>query len=252
MSAQLFIGLAALAFLCEYIGLSLGMGYGIILVPILLISGFKPLQIVPIVLATEFLSGTIAALLHHQYENVNFRFGTQDFKIVTIMSICSIIGAIIAVSIAVNIPQAVMELIIGVIILSVGIIVLLMRKTSIRFSWSKLIVLGLTAAFNKGISGGGYGPLVTGGQILSGVPGKNAVGITSLSKAIACATGMLMYLFAKEWIDFTLAPPLVMGALFSVPFATLSVKKITQEKIKLFIGIFTALLGALTLTKIFL
>jgi hypothetical protein len=29
------------------------------------------------------------------------------------------------------------------------------------------------------MSGGGYGPVVTGGQLLSGVNGKNAIAITS-------------------------------------------------------------------------
>jgi len=31
------------------------------------------------------------------------------------------------------------------------------------FSWKRLIAIGLISSFNKGISGGGYGPLVTGG-----------------------------------------------------------------------------------------
>ena len=107
MNPHFFIGLGLAAFLCEYISLSLGMGYGIILVPILLFLGFKPLQIIPIVLISELLSGLIAALFHHKFENVDFRFGTRDSKIVTVMAACSIIGAVIAVPIAVNISPSI-------------------------------------------------------------------------------------------------------------------------------------------------
>lgn len=251
MSLELFIGLALGAFLCEYIALSLGMGYGIILVPALLFLGFKPLQAVPVVLMSEFISGIIGAFFHHKFKNVDFRFGTRDFKIVTTMIVCSIIGAAIAVLVAINIPQLILKLFIGIIILSMGIIILVTRKMSIPFSWTKITVLTLVAAFNKGMSGGGYGPLVTGAQILSGVPSKNAVGITSLAKAIACMIGVLMYLLTKSQVDFFLASPLILGAVISVPFATLSVKKIPQETMKFFIGILTTFLGVLILIKIF-
>jgi uncharacterized membrane protein YfcA len=252
LSLEIFIGLVLLAFFCGYIAITLGMGYGMMLVPILLLLGFRPLQVVPVILISEFISGTIAALFHHKFENVNFTPGTSDFKIAVIISICNIIGTVIAVFVAVNISQLIMELIIGIIILSMGIIVLIMRDKSIRFSWSKITTLGIVAAFNKGISGGGYGPLITGGQILSGVPARNAVAVTSLAKSVTCLTGFLMYLYATSEVNFLLVPPLVIGALFSVPFATFTVKRISQEKIKFFIATLTILLGAVTIIRIFL
>jgi len=42
--------LMPLAFVCEFIDSSLGMGYGTSLTPILLLMGFHPLQVVPAVL----------------------------------------------------------------------------------------------------------------------------------------------------------------------------------------------------------
>jgi len=252
ISVEAFIALALLAFLSEYVSISLGMGYGIILTPILLMVGFKPLQIVPVVLISEFLSGTIAALFHHRFENADFHIGTRDFKIAALLGGCSIIGAVVAVVVAVNISQKMLESVIGCIILFIGIVILLMRRASLKFSWVKIAILGLIAAFNKGISGGGYGPLVTGGQIVSGVPGKNAIGITSLTKAIACIVGFLVYLFIENNTDLSLMSPIVIGAILSAPLATLTVKLLNQENIKLFIGILTTLLGALTLIRIFL
>lgn len=238
--------------MCEYIALVTGMGYGMMLVPVLLMAGFRPLQIVPVILISESISGIAGALFHYKFKNVDFNFGTRDFKIVTVLIICSIIGAIIAALTAVSISEDVIRLLIGIIIVAMGIAVLLMRHVLVSFSWIRITMLGLVAAFNKGISGGGYGPLVTGGQVLSGIPSKNAVGVTALAKAVACIAGVLTYLFATERLDLFLAPPLIIGAILSAPVAALSVKRIREEKIKLFIAIATISLGILTVVKTFL
>jgi len=252
MSISSFIAIAALAFFCEFLGLSLGMGYGMIIVPVLLMIGFEPLEIVPIVLLSEFISGMIAAVLHHKFKNVDFKPGTQDFKIVTTLIACSIIGAVIAVLVAINVSQMVIKALIGCIIVLVGFAVLVMRNRSIPFSWPRLVLFGLAGAFNKGITGGGYGPLVTGGQVLSGVDGRNAVGTTTLAKAVACGMSVVVYFLFGDGIDVFLAPPLILGAVLSAPFAAASTKKITQKKIKLFIGILTVVLGATILIRVFL
>jgi len=50
-------------------------------------------------------------------------------------------------------------------VLLIEIFILITINRNYRFSWKKITVLGLIASFNKGISGGGYGPVVTGGQL---------------------------------------------------------------------------------------
>jgi uncharacterized membrane protein YfcA len=110
--------------------------------------------------------------------------------------------------------------------------------------------LGLVASFNKGISGGGYGPVVTGGQILSGVEGKSAVGITSLAEGLTCLVGIITYLLvSKNPIDWRLAPLIIAGAVFSVPLCAKSVKKISSRDLKLAIAVLTIILGVLTIMK---
>jgi hypothetical protein len=115
----------------------------------------------------------------------------------------------------------------------------------------KITVLGLIASFNKGISGGGYGPVVTGGQILSGVNGKSAVGITSLAEGLTCLVGIISYIFImKDPLDFKLAPFIITGAILSVPFSAKSVKKINERKLKLVIAVLTVVLGLFTIIRI--
>ena len=93
-----------LAFICEYVDSSLGMGYGTTLTPLLLILGYKPLQIVPAILLSELVTGLSAAFFHHKFKNANFKIGTTNFKIVTVMAGSSIFGVLAAVLIALNLP----------------------------------------------------------------------------------------------------------------------------------------------------
>ncbi len=248
---ELSILIIVLAFICEYIDSSLGMGYGTTLTPLLLIMGYHPLQIVPAVLLSELITGLSAGFMHHKAKNVNLKVGTKDFKIAMVMAACSIFGSLLAVFVALNVPILYVKLYIGILVLSMGIIILATLSRTFKFSWKKITSLGLLAAFNKGISGGGYGPLVTGGQILSGVNSKNAIGITSLAEGLTCLVGVATYLvFTNHTIEWNLAPSLVIGAILSVPFAALTVKKFRAGGLKLIVGIATLILGLLTLGKI--
>jgi len=240
-----------LAFFAEYVDSSLGMGYGTTITPILLIVGYSPLQVVPLVLMSEFVSGTFAGVLHHRCGNVDFGRGGRARRIVLVLGLCSVVGTVVAVILAVNLPNAVVKGYIGVMILAVGVYLLVSRHAARRFSWRKIVTLGTIAAFNKGISGGGYGPLVTGGQILSGVPGKNAVGITSLVEASVCFVGLTLYLALNGMPQWRLGIPILVGAVLSVPAATLTVRVLPEALLGRWIGYATVFLGLLMLVKCF-
>jgi uncharacterized membrane protein YfcA len=262
------------AFVCEYVDSTLGMGYGTTLTPLLMLFGFSPLQIVPAVLLSELISGVLAGVFHHFEGNVDFKPKTTNVneiknhiknngvygglcrtlsthtKIALLLAICSIIGTIAAVFIAVNIPKFWLKMYIGVLVLLMGLIILVFFKRTFRFSPRKIFLLGMVASFNKGMSGGGYGPVVTGGQILSGVEGKSAVGITSLAEGLTCLVGVIAYaLISSNPVDWHLAPYIVVGAVLSVPLSAKSVKIISEKWIKLGIALLTITLGLLTIIK---
>lgn len=242
-----------LAFLCEYVDSSLGMGYGTTLTPVLLIMGYSPLQIVPSVLLSELITGLSAAFFHHRLKNTNLKIGAMDFRIASVMAGCSIFGTLTAVLIALNLSKFYIKLYIGILVFSMGVLILLNLGRSFKFSWKKITFLGILAAFNKGISGGGYGPLVTSGQILSGVNSKNAIGITSLAEGLTCLVGVITYFaYTNHTIDWRLAPSLVLGAILSVPLAAYTVKKFKATYLKVIVGIATLILGLLTLVKLFI
>lgn len=241
-----------LAFVCEFIDSTLGMGYGTSLTPILLLMGFEPLQVVPAVLFSEFVSGITAASFHHSVQNVNFHPSSKDTKIAIVLSAFAVIGTIIAVLLAVKLPAEILKIWIGVIVLSMGIFILATFNRKPRFTWRKIAILGTIASFNKGMSGGGYGPLVMGGQLLSGIGVKNAVAITSLSEGITCFVGIILYFFLRTQADWILAPWLMAGAVLSIPFAAHTLKSTTEKKVKIAIAVVITVLGCLTLGKAFI
>jgi len=241
------------AFICEYIDSSLGMGYGTTLTPLLLIMGYNPLQIVPAVLLSELITGLTAAFLHHRFKNSNFKLKSTDTKIALIMAGCSVFGTLAAVVIALNLPARYIKLYISLLVLSMGVIILTTLNRKYHFSWKKIVSLGLLASFNKGISGGGYGPVVTSGQLLSGVNLKHAIGITSLAEGLTCLVGVITYfLFTDHTIEWDLAPSLVLGALLSVPLAAYTVKRLDGKHLRVVVGWATLVLGLVSLGKIML
>lgn len=238
------------ALLCEYIDSSLGMGYGTTLTPLLLLAGFEPLQIVPCVLLSEFLTGITAGLMHHRDGNVDLLHNGQVRGTLILLSLLSIIGALTGVTLALHVPKFWLTAIIAIIILSVGITILVTIRRQLRYRRGHIIAVGAIAAFNKGLSGGGYGPLVTAGQVVSGVPSKHAIAITSLAEALTCIVGFTAYILIHGHIDLMLAAPLTLGAMLSVPMATLTVKFLPEYAVRSGVGVMTCLLGILTLIKV--
>ncbi|MCP4230976.1 MAG: sulfite exporter TauE/SafE family protein [bacterium] len=245
----LSLAVFGIAFLCGYFDASLGMGYGSTLTVILLLVGFTPLQIIPVVLTSQFLGGIAGGFAHHKVGNVNLKPGSRPFKIAVVMGLSAIVPIISAVWLANYVSEKVLAIIIGTVIATVGIIVLLTYGKSYKFRWWKMVVLGTVAAFNKSISGGGYGPLVTGGQIISGIKGREAVGITHLAEGFVCIGALAVYFIFGIKAEWGIAPAIILGEMASVPLAAITVKAVRSRTLNLIIGFFTTILGLAALVK---
>lgn len=259
-----------LSLFAEYMDATIGMGYGTTLTPLLLLIGFSPMQIVPSILLSQFICGIFAARLHQGAGNVFFDFTNDtEHKIVKrlgklgylprsnaarvamILVLSSVIGVFLAVIIAMALPVFYLKLYIGLLVVTMGIVIVARHKTGNAFSWKKIIGLGVLASFNKGISGGGYGPLIVSGQILSGVETKNSIGITALAEGATCFIGVITYFIVGTKVDWSLAPYLIMGSLISVPLSVYCVKRMPVKQFTLIIGVATTLLGLFSLYKLF-
>jgi len=275
MSLGLFLIIIALAFACEFIDASVGMGYGTILSPLLIGMGFDPLFVIPALLLSQAVGGLTASLSHARLRNVSFSPRSKDFKIFLIITGAGILVTIFAAIVALKIPKVVLSTYIGALVLAMGIIILI----NLRFSFSikKMVGIGIISAFNKGLSGGGFGPIVTSGQIISGHKAKRAVGVTTLSEAPICITGFLTFLIGKLIIQsegsllsrpvgeiartvflsqsilrWDLMIALLIGVALVAPIAPLLTKKIHRKLWNYILGPLIILLGAWVLIKTYL
>lgn len=243
--------LVLLSFACGYIDSSLGMGYGSTLTPLLLLLGYRPLEVIPAIIASQFAAGGIGAWAHHLIGNVDLNPRNRAFRVASLLASTSVLGTGAGAMVAVYLPALYLQAWVGFLVCAIGIITISLSRRNFPFSWKRIVALGVVAAFNKGSTGGGYGPIVMGGQLLAGVSGKNAVGITTLAESLSCIVGVVTYLFAPGEISWRLTPFLIFGAVAAVPFSTLTVAALRPHYLKSAIGILTFTLGLLILLKTF-
>ena len=168
------------------------------------------------------------------------------------LSLFSLIGIIVGVRVAFEVSRVMLRRIIGAIIVVSGVVLILLARRTFAYHPWKVAVLSVVASFNKALSGGGYGPLVTSGQMLSGIEARAAVGITSLAEGFTCLGGAILFLLFGEGLDLALLIPVATGSLLSVPFPAQIVRLIREDAMKRVVAVLTVLLGALTLIRSFL
>lgn len=257
------------AFIMEIIDAGLGMGYGTVLSPLLIAFGYHPLVVVPSLLFSQAIGGFTASMFHHKFRNADFKpkstnpkkiakslrtrgfiesfnIGfTKDFKIMLSITFLGVLATIFGAFVAVKIPKSYLIAYIGVLVLMIGILLLLGK--SFIFSLKKMMCVGLLASFNKGISGGGFGPVTTGGQVVAGNEHKSSIGCTTLSEVPICITGFITYLLIKGLSSYDLLIALSIGAIIGAPLGALLTKKINTKKLKYILGAIMFLLGAYTI-----
>jgi len=272
ITVGIFLALFIFAFACEFIDSSLGMGYGTILTPTLLILGFDPLVVVPAVLLSQAFGGLSASVFHHQFENVSFSKNSMDLKIVLVIAGFGLIATVCGALVSINISKLVLRTYIGLLVSVMGIFVL--RNKPFAFSFRKMAGIGILSAFNKGVSGGGFGPVVTGGQILAGYKHKAAIGVTTLAEAPICICGFFTYIigrtvkelqgpilsmpvssffhymFSPKMLQWELIIALLLGSILVAPFGAFTTRILSRKtNMHYILGILIITLGAWTLIK---
>ncbi|MFX0188172.1 MAG: sulfite exporter TauE/SafE family protein [Candidatus Hodarchaeota archaeon] len=237
-----------LAFCCEFLDSSLGMGYGTLMCPILLLLGFDVFLVIPSILFSEMLTSLSATIFHHEMGNCNLGLKEKNIRVVFLFTILCVITMIISIIIVLQIPKVFIEIYIGISIIFVGFVLLFIK--SFKFSWKKLEIFSIISAFNKAISGGGFGPILTTGQIISGRDAKQAIGVTKAAKFLISIAGFFTFYIIYGISDYTLLKLLVISGTFAAFFGAFGTSKIkNQSKARFLIGSIAIMLGIIILVK---
>ena len=236
-----------LSLISAFIDISCGMGYGFTVTPILLLIGYTLEASVPAVLFSSFLGALFSSIFHQIMGNVDFRVGGNALKIGATLGAFGMIGGMIGALLSLNIPSFYLQIYIGLLVISAGSFILINRSIKFEFSWKKIAAVGILGSINKGLSGSGFGPIVTTGAILSGINEKSSVAIQALSELPVSIIGFVTYLFSGSLIDWQLTLILGAGVIVASPIATYFVKKVNVSLIRRLIGVVALLIGGLTL-----
>lgn len=248
MSIEVVIAVVVIAAILEFFDAGAGMGFGEI-TAILIAMGFHPLEVVPAVILASAVLSAIAGLLHMRTGNVDF-WNPRTLRIWLMLTGFGIAAIVSGAFVAANIPEIWLTGYIGAIVVVLGVLILVKWKRKLAFSWKRLVGCGMLASFNKGMTGGGYGPVLATGQILAGVNSKRAVGLTASSEAVVSAVGVLTYLFALSVpFNWPLLFALVGGGMVGSPIAVYTVKKVDPKKLRLAVGVVSVLVGLFVLGR---
>ena len=143
-----------IGFIGQYSDASIGMGYGTITVPLLLLLGVPPIYTVPAVLLSKTVLGVLSGGVHQMAGHV-------QRKVVLPLIITGILGTVLGVPLTFFLPDREVSALIGIILMTIGFLSLLNVARGVkmgRYSRNKIRVSGFFAGFTNGISGGGTGP----------------------------------------------------------------------------------------------
>jgi uncharacterized membrane protein YfcA len=263
-SAWLFPTVIALAFLFETVDSAAGMGFGTALTPLLLALGHDPLTVVPTLLIVQAITGLVTASAHHEFQNVQFSIrkglneATRLMLLIALSGVAAVIVSIVLVYLAFKLPASIIESYVAILVLVMGIVALVQRigpRGTPAFRPKRMIGFAVVAGINKGIGAGGYGPVVTLGQLYAGVYEKSAAAITSLAEAWVSVAGAITFFAitaAGIRLDLELLPSLLAGSLLAAIGSPYLVRILPNRIISYLIPGYAMIIAAFLLAKLYL
>ena len=254
-----------LAFIFETMDSCAGMGFGTGLTPLLFILGYEPLQVVPILLISEAITGFTSGFFHQEFENVNIKKNkplNKETKVllnITIFGCFAIVLSVFLTYYAIQVDKTIIKTYVAILVIAMGIIALLKLKFKASNYKPKILTFfSALAGFNKGIGAGGYGPVVMLGQIFSGIYEKTATAIVSLSEGFVSLVGIGAFVLipiiknTSNEIDFFLLPSIFTGGFIAALISPYMVRIFPNKVWKIVIPIYALAIGIYVLIELFI
>lgn len=219
----------------EIVDSSIGMMYGTLLSPILILMGYDPIHVVPAILISQAAGGLGGALMHHKYGNADFSGLTRDTKIALAMIIPGAFVVFIGASVSSMLPKVLVKSYIAALVMVMSI--LCITPITYKFAMWKHYVVGVLAAFNKALTGGGFGPVTSTGGIMGGITARVSVATTTYAEIPICALAYLSYLFiTKSFGSIRLTMLLCFGAILGGLVGPYISSRISHNGLRILVG----------------
>jgi len=246
VTSDLFYEAMLVGLLAQLVDGSLGMAYGITSTSFLIGIGATPAAASGAVHVAEIFTTAFSGISHIKFGNVH----KDLFKKLVIPGV---IGGILGAYILTSIDGKLIKPYITVYLLLMGLFIL--RKAFILIKHNNKKIkhvrkLALTGGFLDAIGGGGWGPIVTSTLIGQGNSPRHTIGSVNTAEFfVSFATGITFILLgsAGHWI---LVAGLIIGGLFSAPFAAYLTSKLSTKKLLVVVGFLITAISIYNLYKV--
>jgi uncharacterized membrane protein YfcA len=246
VTSDLFYEAMLVGLLAQLVDGSLGMAYGITSTSFLIGIGATPAAASGAVHVAEIFTTAFSGISHIKFGNVH----KDLFKRLVIPGV---IGGILGAYILTSIDGKLIKPYITVYLLLMGLFIL--RKAFILIKHNNKKIkhvrkLALTGGFLDAIGGGGWGPIVTSTLIGQGNSPRHTIGSVNTAEFfVSFATGITFILLgsAGHWI---LVAGLIIGGLFSAPFAAYLTSKLSTKKLLIAVGFLITAISIYNLYKV--
>ena len=257
-SWEIFWWVVAIAVVLEFLDASAGMGYGTAITPLLLVFGFDPIQIIPAVMIQQAAAGITGAYLHNEFGNVEWKLKPMSetvrlWLIIAVIGCVAVAFSITAVYGVLKLAKVWIKLYVAILLVGMGIVSLFVARRNRAYKPGRMFFFGALAGLNKGIGGGGYGPVVTVGGLLSGVPAKSMMAVTAISEGSVCVCSIVVWLAMLSQgvvIDFILLPSMLLGSMIAAIAAPYATRVFPEKTWKVFVPIYCCILAAYCFWKV--
>lgn len=244
------------AFLFETFDSASGMGFGATLGALLFVLGYPAAAVVPTLLFSEAVTGIVGGLFHNEFKNIEFGFGSESaaqstriLGLVVVIGVAATIVSVVLAYLAIEVKGPVVKLYIGLVIVFIALFTLLQNIMDLSGTHSerRLAAFAMLAGLNKGITGSGFGPVITLGEILSGVYEKSATAITSMSEGIVSLAGIITFMtisVSGVGLDLTLLPSVFAGGFLAAIFAPYTVRVMPNRILQFIVPTYALVLAA--------
>jgi uncharacterized membrane protein YfcA len=246
VTSDLFYEAMLVGLLAQLVDGSLGMAYGITSTSFLIGIGATPAAASGAVHVAEIFTTAFSGISHIKFGNVH----KDLFKKLVIPGV---IGGILGAYILTSIDGKLIKPYITVYLLLMGLFIL--RKAFILIKHNNKKIkhvrkLALTGGFLDAIGGGGWGPIVTSTLIGQGNSPRHTIGSVNTAEFfVSFATGITFILLGStgHWI---LVAGLIIGGLFSAPFAAYLTSKLSTKKLLVAVGFLITAISIYNLYKV--
>lgn len=248
-----FLVLLAAGFFAQFVGGTLGMGYGVTSATLLISLGVYPAMASASVHTAEVFVSLVSGVSH-------FKLGNVRKDIFLPLALLGMVGGVFGAYGLVNLPTKPIRLVVGCVLLAMGSVILYRFSFKPKenpsapdrhHSYRKLAFLGFFAALIDAIGGGGWGPICTPSLIITGSNPRQVVGSVNFAEFFVTVAITITFIWLIGFKDFRwdIVAALLVAGLIAAPIAAFTCKKLPHPILGLLIGIAVIVLSVRMILK---